>query len=109
MGAVFQRELSCGFTAAQLTAAQLTAAGILPLSPSFREHLERLPANAQGDLPPPAVCLFISAWGHLRGLVVLEVFGHTSFLGGHQAEIFDAPVRTMFEDMHGPIPGPAAG
>ncbi|MFB6555241.1 TetR/AcrR family transcriptional regulator [Streptomyces sp. NPDC056405] len=103
MGAIFQRELFRGFGTAQLGAADIPA-----LSPPLREHLERLPANAQGDLPPPAVALFMSAWGHLHGLVVLEVFGHTSFLGDHQAEIFRTSVRIMLKDIHGRIPGAAA-
>ncbi|MFJ8193313.1 hypothetical protein ACIQ8D_26635 [Streptomyces sp. NPDC096094] len=77
--------------------------------PASGEHLERLPANAQGDLPPPALSLVMSACGHLHGLVVLEVFGHTSFLGDHQAELFRTSVRIMLKDLHSRIPGPAAG
>ncbi|MFE6594452.1 TetR/AcrR family transcriptional regulator [Streptomyces sp. NPDC057781] len=103
MGAIFQRELFRGFTTAQLAAADIPA-----LSSPLREHLERLPANGQGDLPPPAVCLFLSAWGHLHGLVVLEVFGHTSFLGEHQAEIFRTSVRITLDDIHSRISRPAA-
>lgn len=58
MGAIFQRELFAGFTPAQLAAAEVPA-----LSPSYREHLEQLPMHAQGDLPPAAASLFLSAWG----------------------------------------------
>ncbi|WP_217169085.1 TetR/AcrR family transcriptional regulator [Streptomyces sp. AC512_CC834] len=99
MGAVFQRELFDGFTPAQLAAADVPA-----LSPPLREHLRQLPSNAQGDLPPAAVSLFLSAWGHVHGLVVLEVFGHTSFIGDHQAETFRTSVRMMIEDIHRRIP-----
>ncbi|MFJ6071138.1 TetR/AcrR family transcriptional regulator [Streptomyces sp. NPDC093065] len=99
MGAIFQRELFAGFTPAQLAAADVPS-----LSAPYREHLERLPVHAQGDLPPAAVALFLSAWGHVHGLVVLEVFGHTAFLGDHQAEIFRSSVRMMREDLHRRIP-----
>ncbi|MFI8484238.1 TetR/AcrR family transcriptional regulator [Streptomyces rubrogriseus] len=99
MAAIFQRELFAGFTPAQLAAAEVPV-----LSPPYREHLERLPMHAQGDLPPAAVSLFLSAWGHVHGLVVLEVFGHTAFLGDHQAEVFRTSVRMMLEDLHRRIP-----
>ncbi|MFD0254437.1 TetR/AcrR family transcriptional regulator [Streptomyces sp. NPDC127113] len=99
MGAIFQRELFDGFTTAQLAAAEVP-----PLSSPFRERLSLLPANTQGSLPPAATSLFLSAWGHLHGLVVLEVFGHTGFLGDHQAEVFESSVRMMIEDIHRRIP-----
>ncbi|MEU8728412.1 TetR/AcrR family transcriptional regulator [Streptomyces tendae] len=99
MGAIFQRELFAGFTPAQLAAADVP-----PLSPPYREHLAQLPLHAQGDLPPAAVALFLSAWAHVHGLVVLEVFGHTSFLGDHRAEVFRSSVRMMLEDIHRRIP-----
>ncbi|MFD5053022.1 TetR/AcrR family transcriptional regulator [Streptomyces tendae] len=99
MGAIFQRELFAGFTPAQLAAADVP-----PLSPPYREHLAQLPLHAQGDLPPAAVALFLSAWGHVHGLVVLEVFGHTAFLGDHQAEVFRTSVRMMLDDIHRRIP-----
>ncbi|MFJ8806550.1 TetR/AcrR family transcriptional regulator [Streptomyces sp. NPDC102490] len=99
MGAIFQRELFAGFTPAQLAAAEVP-----PLSAPYREQLGMLPVHAQGDLPPAAVSLFLSAWGHVHGLVVLEVFGHTAFLGDHQAEVFRTSVRMMLEDIHRRIP-----
>lgn len=40
----------------------------------------------------------------MHGLVVLEVFGHTPFLGGHQAEIFRMAMRHVLEDVHRRIP-----
>ncbi|WP_223778502.1 TetR/AcrR family transcriptional regulator [Streptomyces sp. 135] len=99
MSAVFEREMFDGFTATQLAAADTPA-----LSPALRAHLAQLPPSGLGDLPPPATALLMSAWGHMHGLVVLEVFGHTSFLGDHQAEIFRMAMRNMFEDVRGRIP-----
>ncbi|MFH8441911.1 TetR/AcrR family transcriptional regulator [Streptomyces sp. NPDC018026] len=99
MAAIFQRELFAGFTPAQLAAAEVPAP-----SPPYREHLEQLPMHAQRGLPPAAAALFLSAWGHVHGLVVLEVFGHTTFLGDHQAEVFRTSVRMMLEDIHRRIP-----
>ncbi|MFI6284013.1 TetR/AcrR family transcriptional regulator [Streptomyces sp. NPDC051018] len=99
MSAIFQREMFDGFTTAQLEAADASA-----LSPSLRSHLEQLPPHGLGALPPPAAALLLSAWGHMHGLVVLEVFGHTSFLGGHQAELFRIGVRNLVKDVHSRIP-----
>ncbi|GAA2243969.1 TetR/AcrR family transcriptional regulator [Streptomyces amakusaensis] len=100
MSTIFQHEMFDGFTTAQLEAADAP-----PLTPSLRAHLEQLPPHGLGALPPPAVILLLSAWGHLHGLVVLEVFGHTVFLGEHQAEIFRRGVRNLVEDVHRRIPG----
>ncbi|MCM2394135.1 TetR/AcrR family transcriptional regulator [Streptomyces albipurpureus] len=99
LSGVFQRELFDGFTAAQLAAVDT-----LVLSPGLRAHLEQLPQSGLGDLPPPATSLLLSAWGNLHGLVVLEVFGHTSFLGDHQDEIFRTAMLNMLGDIHRRIP-----
>lgn len=100
MSAIFQRELFGGYTAAQLAAADTPA-----LSPSLRAYLEHLPPDGLGALPPAATSLLMSAWGHMHGLVVLEVFGHTSFLGDHQAEIFRSAMHNLLDDVHRRIPG----
>ncbi|MFF1920486.1 TetR/AcrR family transcriptional regulator [Streptomyces sp. NPDC058221] len=99
MSAIFEREVFGGFTEEQLAAADAPA-----LSPSLRTHLEQLPHYGLGHLPPPATALLMSAWGHLNGLVVLEVFGHTAFLGDHQAEIFRMAMRNLLDDIHRRIP-----
>lgn len=100
MSAIFEREMFDGFTTAQLAASDTPA-----LSPSLRGYLEQLPHYGPGSLPPPATALLLSAWGHMHGLVVLEVFGHTSFLGDHQAEIFRMAMRNLIDDVHRQIPG----
>ncbi|MFD1270894.1 TetR-like C-terminal domain-containing protein [Streptomyces kaempferi] len=61
-------------------------------------------ADRSAGPPAPATALVLSAWGHLHGLVVLEVFGHTSILGDHQAEIFRMAMRNLFQDTHSRIP-----
>ncbi|WP_210583705.1 TetR/AcrR family transcriptional regulator [Streptomyces sp. GESEQ-35] len=99
MSAIFQHELFGGFTAEQLAAADTPA-----LSSPLRAHLAHLSPDDPGALPPPATALLLSAWGHMHGLVVLEVFGHTSFIGDHQAEIFRMGMRTMLTDIHSRIP-----
>lgn len=99
MSSIFEREMFDGFTVAQLAAAETPA-----LSPELRAYLEQLPHYGPGRLPPPATALLLSAWGHLNGLVILEVFGHASFLGGHQAEIFRMAMRNLLDDVHRQIP-----
>jgi AcrR family transcriptional regulator len=99
MSSIFEREMFGGFTAAQLAATDAPA-----LSSALQAYLEQLPHYGLGHLPPPATALLLSAWGHLHGLVVLEVFGHTSFLGDHQAEIFRIAMRNLLEDIHRRIP-----
>lgn len=102
MSGIFEHELFAGFTQAQLAAIDIP-----PLSPPLRAHLHYLSPMGGDALPPPAVALLLSAWGHMHGLVVLEVFGHTDFVAEHQAEIFHMSMRNMLTDIHGRIP--AAG
>ncbi|AGP51947.1 hypothetical protein M271_01550 [Streptomyces rapamycinicus NRRL 5491] len=99
MSSIFERELFDGFSAEQLAAADTPV-----LSSSLRAHLEQLPHYGLGYLPPPATALLLSAWGHLHGLVVLEVFGHASLLGDHQAEIFRMAMRNLHADIHRQVP-----
>ncbi|WP_329386694.1 TetR/AcrR family transcriptional regulator [Streptomyces sp. NBC_01716] len=99
MSGIFQRELFDGFTEAQLAAADAPE-----LSSEFREYLGQLRPDGPSGLPAPASVLLLHAWGHLHGLVVLEVFGHTSFLGDHQAELFRMAMRNTLTDVHSRIP-----
>ncbi|MET9369817.1 TetR/AcrR family transcriptional regulator [Streptomyces griseoflavus] len=99
LGTVFQREMFDGYTTAQLAAADTRA-----LSPALRAHLQPLFAHGSDTMPPPASALLLGAWGHMHGLVVLEAFGHTSFIGEHQAEIFRMAMRDLLEDIHRRIP-----
>ncbi|MFD8424503.1 TetR/AcrR family transcriptional regulator [Streptomyces sp. NPDC059466] len=99
MSAIFEHELFDGFTTAQLAAADAPG-----LSADLLAYLDQLPPTGRRDLPPPVTALILSAWGHMHGLVVLEVFGHTSFLGDHQAEIFRMAMRNLFQDILSRIP-----
>jgi AcrR family transcriptional regulator len=99
MSAIFQRELFDGFTTARLAAADAA-----DLSPELRSHLAHLAPDGLGALPPPATALLLNGWGHMHGLVVLEVFGHTRFLGTHQAEIFRMGMRNLIQEIHRRIP-----
>lgn len=99
MSEIFERELFDGFSAEQLAAVDLPV-----LSPALRAYLEQLPHYGHGHLPAPATALLMNAWGHLHGLVALEVFGHTSFLGEHQAELFRMAMRNLLADLHRRIP-----
>ncbi|GAA3546697.1 TetR/AcrR family transcriptional regulator [Amycolatopsis ultiminotia] len=100
-GAVFIRELFDGCTDDQLSRADFPK-----LTRELHARFEALPQESMGGLPPSAVAMFISAWGHLHGLVVLEAFGHTSFVGPAQAEIFRNAMRNLLADVHRRIPPP---
>lgn len=63
-----------------------------------------MPPTGRDELPPAATALVLSAWGHLHGQVVLEVFGHTAFLGDHQAEIFRMAMRNLVQNIRDRIP-----
>ncbi|MEV6759167.1 TetR/AcrR family transcriptional regulator [Streptomyces sp. NPDC051105] len=102
MSEVFQREMFGGFTTSQLAAADTRV-----LSSALQADLEHLFPHGPDTLPPPAAALLVSAWGHMHGMVVLEVFGHTTFVGEHQAEIFRMAMRDLFEDVHRRIPAPS--
>ncbi|MFE9331991.1 TetR/AcrR family transcriptional regulator [Streptomyces sp. NPDC006925] len=101
MSDIFQREMFGGFTTAQLAQADTA------VPPPLQEFLEGLPLGGPDALPPAAAALLFSAWGHMHGLVVLEVFGHTSFIGDHQAELFHMAMRNLLADTHRRIPGVA--
>ncbi|GHB01788.1 putative HTH-type transcriptional regulator [Streptomyces sp. ADI97-07] len=103
MSAVFERELFGGYTPSQLAAVDARS-----LSPAFLGHLEHVSAPGGEALPPPATALLLSAWGYLHGMVSLEVFGHTGFLGVHQAELFRVAMRNLHEDVHRRIPAAVA-
>ncbi|WP_309030424.1 TetR/AcrR family transcriptional regulator [Streptomyces alfalfae] len=104
MSEVFARELFRGCTPAQLAAADVRS-----LSPEFMARLKDLsPASGdpagEGALPPPATALMLSVWGYMHGMVALEVFGHTGFLGAHQAELYRMAMRNLLEDTRRRIP-----
>lgn len=99
MGAIFQHELFGGFTRAQLAAADTRA-----LSPALLARLADLAPMSEEDLPPAATALFLSAWGHLHGLVSLEVFGHTAYVGDEEGEIFRMAMWNLLDDVHRRIP-----
>lgn len=40
----------------------------------------------------------------MHGLVALDVFGHTTFVGPHRAELFRMAMRSMVEEIHSRIP-----
>jgi AcrR family transcriptional regulator len=100
LGAVFIRELFGPYTQEQLTAIDLP-----PLSPALQRSFS---GGLFGTLPPPAVALFFSAWGQLHGLVVLEAFGHTAFIGDAQAEVFDWTIRGLLADIRDRVLGRAS-
>ncbi|WP_320772923.1 TetR/AcrR family transcriptional regulator [Streptomyces sp. CRN 30] len=99
MSAVFERELFAGYTSSQLSAIATPV-----LSPQFRARLSQQPPAGSDALPAPAAALMLSAWGHMHGLVVLEAFGHTAFLGEHQAELFRTAMLNMLTEVHSHIP-----
>ncbi|GAB2915798.1 TetR/AcrR family transcriptional regulator [Streptomyces mayteni] len=101
MSAIFERELFGGFTAARLAAAEIPE-----FPPSLLASPEQLRPDDPAALPAPAAALLLSAWGHLHGLVSLEVFGHTSFIGERQqAEVFRMAMRHLLDDVHRRISG----
>jgi AcrR family transcriptional regulator len=104
LAAVFVRELFHGFTEDQLARADVP-----PPSPEARAHLDGLPQVAMSALPYPAVALFVGMWGHVHGLVVLETFGHTEFLGPLRAELFRGSLHRLLDDVHRRIPADGPG
>ncbi|MGW7353388.1 TetR/AcrR family transcriptional regulator [Streptomyces sp. NPDC054784] len=103
MSELFAAELFGRYTTAQLAAAETPE-----LSAGLRDFADQPPRESMQVLPAPALALFLSAWGHLHGLVVLEVFGHTAFLGEHRAEIFRTAMRNLHDDLHRRVPAAGA-
>ncbi|NJQ01111.1 TetR/AcrR family transcriptional regulator [Streptomyces zingiberis] len=102
MGTLFERALFDGYTAEQFAAADLPE-----LSASFREFASGLPPGGGGGPSAEAAALFLGAWGRMHGLVALEVFGHTSFVGDHQAEIFRVEMENLHQDIRKRLPAAA--
>lgn len=88
----------------QFSQEQLARTKVSPLSPALRARFARLPPESLGNLPPAAMTLFVGIWGHVHGLVVLEVFGHTDFIGPEQAEIFRITMQDLLADAQLRIP-----
>ena len=99
IAAVFADVVFGGFSQEQLARTE-----VAPLSPALRSRFAALPAESLGGLPPAAATLFVGIWGHVHGLVVLEVFGHTDFLGAEQAEIFCNTMVDLLADAHRRVP-----
>ncbi|MXG29528.1 hypothetical protein GRQ63_28335 [Streptomyces sp. YIM 132580] len=78
IGALFQEALLHGYTAEHFAAADLPEP-----SDGFSEFGRGWAPQGQTGPPASATALFMGAWGRLHGLVALEVFGHTSFIGVH--------------------------
>jgi AcrR family transcriptional regulator len=98
--AVFIRALFGEFSDEQLARTEVS-----PLSPAVRARFSDLAPESLGGLPPNALALFISMWGHVHGLVVLEVFGHTDFIGADaQDEVFRNTMIDLLADAHRRIP-----
>ncbi|GAA3861415.1 TetR/AcrR family transcriptional regulator [Streptomyces sedi] len=95
MSAVFYELMFGGYRVEQLASARIG-----PLSDAFLARLDAL-----GELPAPATALMLSAWGHMHGLVVLEVFGHTTFVGDERGEIFRMAMLDLTEGLHARIAG----
>ena len=98
---VFIRELYGTYSADQLARIDFP-----PLSPALSARFDEMPAVAIGALPPPTAAHFVSVWGQLHGLVVLEAFGHTAFIGSPQAEIFRSTMHNLLADTARRIPAP---
>ncbi|GAB2575188.1 TetR family transcriptional regulator [Paractinoplanes abujensis] len=99
LASVFVRELFGPYAPEQLARADVP-----PLSAALRDRLDDLPPPGIGTLPAPAVALFVSVWGHLHGLVTLEAFGHTAFIGPLQAELFQGAMQSLLADVRRRIP-----
>ncbi|SOD61840.1 transcriptional regulator, TetR family [Streptomyces zhaozhouensis] len=95
MSAIFFGLMFGGYTTEQLASARIG-----PLSDAFLARLDAL-----GELPAPATALMLSAWGQMHGLVVLEVFGHTTFVGDERGEIFRMAMLDLTESLRARIAG----
>jgi AcrR family transcriptional regulator len=76
LGEAFSTVLFEGWTAQALARVPLPAR-----RPEFETHLTAAGGSFEIELPPGALALFVSAWGQLHGLVMLEVLNHLPWLG----------------------------
>jgi AcrR family transcriptional regulator len=84
LGVAFSTVLFDGWTAEQLARVPLPAGG-----PEFEARLTAAAGYFEIALPPGALAMFISAWGQLHGLVMLEVLNHLPWLGPTVPDLFE--------------------
>ena len=56
------------------------------------------------EVPPGVLTLWLQGWGHLHGLISLEVFGHLAWVVPVGAGVFHAQVRTILDRLSLPHP-----
>ncbi|QEV22254.1 TetR/AcrR family transcriptional regulator [Streptomyces alboniger] len=72
--------------------------------PDFDPGLLAKVRPAYPDLPPAAVALALRIWGHLHGLVSLEIYGHLRTQTVSPDKLFRAELAALVRslDLHGP-------
>lgn len=56
--------------------------------PTIAEHLADWKAGVGLEIPDALVCLLITGWGRIHGLVLLELFGHSAPVIGDPAALY---------------------
>lgn len=76
------------------------------LDPGLAAALEEAMAKygLPPEVPPGVLSLWLQGWGHLHGLISLEVFGHLTWVVPGGAGIFHAQIRTMLDRVDLPQP-----
>jgi AcrR family transcriptional regulator len=79
-------------------------AGVLPLPAEYAHppaglhdrlaDAARLPGY---DVPIPLLCLAVITWGHVQGLISLELFGHLVFLGDQAGEVYKFEAEVLLK------------
>lgn len=67
--------------------------------PTVRNHIETHFGARATDTPPELLCLIVSSWARLHGMVLLELFGHLEPVTGDPAAYYAYELRAWRETL----------
>lgn len=70
-----------------------------PVPDSIRQHLLGWKTHVGLDLPDGLICLLIGGWARIHGLVLLELFNHSTPVIGDPAALFAYELRALHTRM----------
>ena len=73
---------------------------------SIAAELTRWRAEAGLDLPDDLICVIVSGWSRLHGLVALEMFGQSPGIVGDAGSFFEYDLRAFAQGLRMPLRAP---
>jgi AcrR family transcriptional regulator len=87
------------FLEAYQTGELVIPAAYAPVPPSVREHVATWLPGAGYDFPDALLCLLMSGWARIHGMVMLELFGHLPPVVGDAAAFFRYEIEGFWQQL----------